>query len=86
MEQINWTELVVTDSEGGCNDTLGDIVRASPANLDDATIEDGRISEWPGFFLSAPGEDPNWDTPRAEVDWTGFVDTLNAVCGWATTA
>ncbi|HEX6938612.1 MAG TPA: hypothetical protein VF158_04320, partial [Longimicrobiales bacterium] len=40
----------------------------------------GRVDEWDGdrpvviegVLLAAPGEDPDWDTPRAPVDWTGL--------------
>lgn len=77
MKRIHWSELVVTDSEGNCNTTLGFIVRSQAGNLGGATIEDGRITEWPDFYLSAPGEEPEWDTPRCDVDWTGFTGALN---------
>jgi hypothetical protein len=70
-----WQDLIVT-TEGETWDPLGELVRTAPANLDDATIEDGRITAWPGFFISAPGEAPAHDTPRGSVDWTGFATTL----------
>ncbi len=69
---IHWTELLVTDSDGITCGTLADMVRDAPANFDTATIEDGRIVSWPDWFISAPGEEPNWDTPRVDVDWGGF--------------
>jgi hypothetical protein len=73
---ISYTELIVTDAEGCCAGTLGDIVENAPANLDTATVRNGKITEWPQFFLSAEGEEAGWDTPRVAVDWTGFVGRL----------
>lgn len=75
MSKTHWTELIITDAEGErWPDNLGKLVETAPANLDSATIEEGRITAWPSFFLSAPGEEPDWDTPREEVDWTGFSE------------
>lgn len=76
-ETVSWKNLMVTDAEGDDWGTLGDMVRSAPANLDGAQIgEDGGIDSWPGFFLSAEGETADWDTPRAEVDWTGFAEII----------
>jgi hypothetical protein len=80
---LNWRELIVSDNEGKTGDTLGFFVDNAPANLDNAVIENGRIVEWTGFFLSAPDETPDWDTPKVDVDWSGFEDTLNSVRGRA---
>lgn len=30
------------------------------------------VISWPGRFIAAEGEHPDWDTPRGMVDWTGF--------------
>lgn len=68
----NWYELTVTDAYGNNGETLGSMLTCCPASLDNATISNGKITEWPGFLLSAPGEDPDWDTPRGDVDWRGF--------------
>ena len=73
---LKWNELIVTDSDGATGDTLGEIVNICPANLDNATIENGKITVWPGFMLSAPGEEPDWDTPVGDVDWDGFTEKL----------
>ena len=78
---LNWKKLVVWN-EGEEMGELGEMVETAPANLDNATITDGRISEWPGFFIAAPDEEPAWDTPHIEVDWEGFVETRAHVCGW----
>ena len=75
-EQISWRELIVTDTDGDSWQTLGELVDSAPANLDNAIIVDGRIDSWCGFFISAPDEDPDWDTPRNPVDWSGFVSAL----------
>lgn len=74
---LNWKQLIVTDNEGGTAGTLEEIVTLCPANLDSAEIEtDGSLGAWPDYLLSAPGEEPEWDTPREDVDWTGFADAL----------
>ncbi|HEX7048738.1 MAG TPA: hypothetical protein VF188_00900, partial [Longimicrobiales bacterium] len=46
----------------------------------------GRVDEWDGdrpvviegVLLAAPGEEPDWDTPRAPVDWTGLRAAVEA--------
>ncbi len=73
----NWTELFVTDTDGPTGETLGSMVEAAPANLDSAVLDsDGRISEWPDFFLFAEGEEADWDTPRTAVNWDGLREKL----------
>ena len=77
MATTDWKDLIVTGEDGYTWDTLGDLLNKAPANLDTATLaEDGTITSWPDFFLSAEGEDPNWDTPRGPVDWRGFWQAL----------
>jgi hypothetical protein len=73
---INWRELIVTDTEAFVVGTLGEVVDLMPANLDNIVIENGRISEWQDYFISAPGEDCDHDTPAGPVDWTGFEHAL----------
>ena len=80
---MNWRQLQVTDGDGDSFGDLGTLVETAPANLDSATIEDGKIVSWDGFFMAAPDEDPDWDTPRVEVDWTGFQETWDVACGQA---
>ena len=70
-----WQDLLVVN-EGEELDSLGELVRLAPANLDNAVIENGRSVEWQDYFLAAPGEDYDADTPRGEVDWSGFEDAL----------
>jgi hypothetical protein len=79
--KTNWNELRVSDAEGDSWGKLGALVADAPANLDSATITNGEITEWPGFFLSVDGEDPNWDTPACEIDWTGFTTALKTARG-----
>lgn len=75
---IPWRELLVTDDDGHTCGTLCDMVELAPANLDTATLADnGAIIEWPQWFISAPGEDPDSDTPHRQVDWNGFSDALD---------
>ena len=79
----NWTDLLVTDSDGEQWGTLGSIVESAPANLDNAEIDGGRIAAWDGFLLSAEGEEPDWDTPRTTVNWDGFREKFSAAGGYA---
>lgn len=75
---LNWKELRVFDT--GCTylSDLGAIVATSPTMLDNITLspEDGSITIWPDYFICAPNEYPDWDTPRCEVDWSGFEEAL----------
>jgi hypothetical protein len=73
---IPWENLIATDQDGNSG-TLGSIM-ADDKPLT-ATVRDGRITEWLNMFLSAPGETPDWDTPHANVDWTGFTEALSAL-------
>jgi hypothetical protein len=78
---INWRELEVHDTDGFIGH-LGGLVDDAPANLDNCELAgDGSIAEWLDHFVAAPGEDPNWDTPRGPVDWTGFAGALKAARG-----
>ena len=81
MEKQKWSELGVTNDEGNCIGTLGDIVANSPEMFDTATIENGKIESWPQYFLTGYDEEPDWDTPRCEVDWTGFEDAIQTARG-----
>lgn len=76
-ETINWTELLVSDTEGATGETLGSMAEAAPSNLDSAVLDSaGRINEWPDFLLSAEGEEADWDTPRVAVNWDGLAAKL----------
>ena len=82
MTTVNWRDLRVTDNQGvTAAESLGHFVDHAPANLDNAIIEDGKITEWPDFSLSAEGEDPEWDTPLVDVDWSGFAEALAKYSG-----
>ena len=76
MEQITWRDLMVTNDDGDVGETLESLINVAPGNLDNATITDGRISAWPGFFISPPGQSFHWDTLCENVDWTGFEEAL----------
>jgi hypothetical protein len=72
-----WRALLVTDAEGDEGCPLGALVDRDPANLDTARLgAGGEIAEWDGFFIAAPGESPDWDTPRGPVDWSGLREAL----------
>lgn len=74
-----WKSLIVTDSDGN-SDTLSNMVADSEwidevrkARLDAR----GAISEWADYFISLPGEEPDSDTPRSPVDWSGFREAIS---------
>jgi hypothetical protein len=74
---ISWRELRIFDREGAeMTQTLGGVVEHAPEALATATLEQGRIATWPDYFLAAPGEEVDWDTPRLPVNWEGFDDAL----------
>ena len=72
-----WESLKVTDATSGeaIGSLLG-VVEFYSHMLNAAEIVNGKIEAWPGFFLSAPGEDPNRDAPQKPVDWDGFTKAL----------
>ena len=75
-QKTRWQDLRVWNGGDGMG-PLGEMVRDAPANLDHATIsETGEITEWMQYYIAAPGEEPDWDTPRGEVDWTGFYEAV----------
>lgn len=76
-EMTKWQDLDVYTADGEYWGTLGDLVKSAPANLDSAEIsESGKIECWEGFFLSAEGEGPDWDTPAEPVNWAGLGEAL----------
>ena len=78
----HWRDLNATNGPGSTV-KLGEYLDAAArgeCEIGDITLNDyGSIIEWAGVMISADGEDPDWNTPRATVDWTGFVDAVNAV-------
>ena len=79
-EMTNWQDLIVTDADQQMNFRLGDYL-ADPANpRDDIELNsDGSMGAWAQFFVSAPGENADCDTPRGDVDWEGFAAALGRV-------
>ena len=75
-----WRELEVTNCD---NERVGNLSGfiGTGFRVDFIVVRDGKIAEWPDFFIAAPGEEPDWDTPRGAVDWTGFVEALEAARG-----
>ena len=80
-ESITWKDIVVTTCDGdGTESSLPRMMQ----NEDEVLAfrhayinpETGEIYGWHQYFLSAPGEDPDWDTPKMSVDWTGFLNAL----------
>ena len=78
-KQIFWRDLVVTpsDEEDSLPSTLGELVDEDASCLKYIDcLSDGAIVSWQGFFISDGEEEPDWDTPGAEVDWTGFEEAF----------
>ncbi len=74
---INWRDLRVYGIDGFLG-FLGELVDVASASLDYCELSiDGNIESWPQHFIAASDEEPDWDTPRVAVDWTGFVEALS---------
>lgn len=72
---INWKDLIVTDLDG-YQYRLDRLIEFHDFSLTKIELKDGKISSWSQYLISAPEETPNWDTPKVEVDWTGFKEAL----------
>ena len=73
----HWTELTVTDESGVRLVPLGALVAAGYDRLTDIALDaNGAIDQWQQHMIAAPDEQPDWDTPRGPVDWTGFHAAL----------
>jgi len=83
-EQIGWRDLSVTNDEGETLDaTLGEIVDAGEGGFlfKYGTWVNGVPVSIQYYFLSAPGEEPDWDTPRCPVDWAGLENAVTPYRG-----
>jgi hypothetical protein len=83
---INWRNLIVSEGNADMGRTLGDMLTEYAAGDNDCLdrvklATDGSIDSWEQLFISAPGEDPEWDTPRVPVDWDGFESALQIARG-----
>ena len=74
-----WQDLIVWN-DGQEVGTLAEMIASRDRGLTqiDAIGEDGSIAGWQQYFITTEGEEPDWDTPRGEVDWTGFAVALQA--------
>lgn len=79
MEMINWRTLGVIGNDGESLGTLGEVLgNASTAAITEIELnDDGSIDTWGDHMIAAPGEEPDWDTPRVPVDWSGFAAALS---------
>ena len=76
-EIMDWQELVVFDSEGATGATLGSMVKDAPDSFGSLVLAgNGSIEEWDGYMVAAQDEEPDWDTPRCDVNWIGFAEAL----------
>ena len=74
----HWTELTVTDEAGVRLLPLGALVAEGYDRLPDIALDAfGGIDQWQQHMIAAPGEEPDWDTPRGDVDWAGFMAALS---------
>ena len=75
---ITWRELVLWNDGVACN--FGSFMERADASSVAALrlLANGRVSEWSQFFLSAPDEEPDWDTPRRRVNWRGLKTAVAA--------
>lgn len=72
---VKWECLNVTDWDGEYVGKLGWVVNFHYQYIESfATIKDGKIESWVGFYLSADGEEPGQDTPKVPVDWRCFTE------------
>jgi len=75
---MNWKELMVTDAEGNTArliNSLDVVAKSYPI------VRDGALVELVGYLLHAPTEEPEWDTPRVNVDWGGFTEAMKEAQG-----
>lgn len=79
MSTIKWSDLIVTGEDNQPGGTLGEWLSEPhyhESALASIRMRDGHIESWDSYFISAPGEEPEWDTPRVPVDWNGFEAAL----------
>lgn len=78
----HWQDLLVTRTQfiertmpDGESWPLVDVLRDHPEFMEDMFLDefDG-IGEWMCYCVHFPGEVPDSDTPRDQVDWNGFLD------------
>lgn len=82
-KKVKWSDLVVYDSDGELYGYLDDpeIISMISQEKKDGRIlfnRDGSIKEWHDFFIAESGEEPSWDTPKRDVDWSGFLDAIKS--------
>lgn len=76
----NWQKLIVSDMDGNTGNTLISLLHSAPANFDSVKLNaHGGIESWMGFFIHANEEIPDYNTPKQQVNWDGFIDALNSI-------
>ena len=78
-QTIHWRKLIVSTGNAAEGTELGIVTDTDDSSLLYVQVENGRIVSWPQFYISAPGEDPDWNTPSVPVDWTGFGQAVQTV-------
>ena len=76
---LHWRDLGVTNGDGESCGTLGEVIDRRDSSIGPEHLDlgpDGSINSWPQHLIAAPDEEPDWDTPRVPVDWSGFKDAL----------
>jgi len=84
---LHWRKLLVWRSSEGVEDfeylgTLGEIVDHSDTSLGYICgfFEDGSPAWIQHYTTATMDERPDWDTPHAEVDWSGFREAVDSQC------
>ena len=72
---IHWSDLMI--SVGGNCDRLTTALEGENQLVEHLELNPNEsIKSWPGAFVHALGEEPSWDTPSADVDWSGFREAV----------
>ena len=76
-----WQDLTAWGQEDERLGLLSDLLEARHDMLRHIETPPGSDPVWQNMYLNltADDEEPSWDTPHGEVDWTGFADALNEV-------
>jgi hypothetical protein len=84
---LSYRELLLIDAQGNGETTIGDAIDRAIASHEIGEFDgqlltvasDGSVESWDGYFVAAPGENPDWDTPRLMVDWSGFAEAVSEI-------
>jgi hypothetical protein len=83
IEKMNYRDLRLIDADNN-ETTIGEAIDRAISLRECSEFDEryltlaraGRVDSWDGYFIAAVGEDPDWDTPRCVVDWSGFAEAV----------